>query len=350
MNVRASAPGKLVLLGEYAVIDGAPALVAAVDRRAVAGVEVVDGELCEVYAPDVSPRPARFALSAGGCFEWRSGAGEARRHALARFVVESLIAEKVLDPAASAAFRVSLDSAGFFLNGTKLGLGSSAALVVTLDAALRRHAGADETLVEPERALDRLIALHAAFQRGRGSGLDVAASLFGGLLAFAREGGTGAARVGRLRWPAGLHMLCLWSGCAASTHRLLRAAEHARRSRPRVFATHVARLARLAQDGQDAVNGGNAGRLLGIVESYAEALDGFGQACGIDIMSPGHRRLRQLAAAAGAAYKPSGAGGGDVGVAFAAAGEPLAALSEVAVREGSAVVSLGMDPEGLRFR
>src|ERR1043166_3119640 len=32
----ASAPGKLIVAGEYAVLDGAPAIVVAVDRRAVA--------------------------------------------------------------------------------------------------------------------------------------------------------------------------------------------------------------------------------------------------------------------------------------------------------------------------
>jgi len=32
----ATAPGKLILTGEYAVLDGAPALVIAVDRRVVA--------------------------------------------------------------------------------------------------------------------------------------------------------------------------------------------------------------------------------------------------------------------------------------------------------------------------
>ena len=34
--MRARAPGKLVLSGAYAVLEGAPALVAAVDRYAVA--------------------------------------------------------------------------------------------------------------------------------------------------------------------------------------------------------------------------------------------------------------------------------------------------------------------------
>ncbi len=45
MKVIADAPGKLVLLGEYAVLEGAPGLVVAVDRRARV---VLEQHLCEV--------------------------------------------------------------------------------------------------------------------------------------------------------------------------------------------------------------------------------------------------------------------------------------------------------------
>jgi phosphomevalonate kinase len=345
VNCRFSAPGKLVLLGEYAVIDGAPALVAAVDRRAAARVEAIEGVHCEIDAPDVWLRPARFALSAAGRMTGRAGSGEARRHALPRFILKSLIAEGKLDPATVGAFRLSLDSAGFFLDGKKLGLGSSAALVVAADAALRRYAGAEPA--PHEGALDRLILLHAAFQHNRGSGLDVAASLTGGLLSFER-GGAARARVEALRWPPGLQMVCLWSGRPASTQRLLRAAEQARRSRPRAYAAHLAPLARLAEAGRDAARAGDAAGLVSVMGSYADAMGSFGRACGIDIMRPGHRRLRQLAAATGTVYKPSGAGGGDVGIAIATAGEPLAALCEAAAREGYAEVPLQVDTDGLR--
>ena len=40
----ASAPGKFVLSGEYAVLDGAPAICVAVDRRAVVTIETHGGD------------------------------------------------------------------------------------------------------------------------------------------------------------------------------------------------------------------------------------------------------------------------------------------------------------------
>ncbi len=39
MRLEARAPGKLVALGEYAVLEGAPALVLAIDHYAVATLE-----------------------------------------------------------------------------------------------------------------------------------------------------------------------------------------------------------------------------------------------------------------------------------------------------------------------
>ena len=41
---RATAPGKLILIGEYAVLEGAPAISAAVDRFAVAELHVTAGQ------------------------------------------------------------------------------------------------------------------------------------------------------------------------------------------------------------------------------------------------------------------------------------------------------------------
>ena len=60
MNIEVSAPGKLVLIGEYGVLYGAPALVMAVDRRARVVLEAVRGDRWVLTAPEVAPRPVRL--------------------------------------------------------------------------------------------------------------------------------------------------------------------------------------------------------------------------------------------------------------------------------------------------
>ena len=53
-TVVASAPGKAVLCGEYAVLDGAPAVCMALDRRARVTVTPFEGDWNRVSAPGYS--------------------------------------------------------------------------------------------------------------------------------------------------------------------------------------------------------------------------------------------------------------------------------------------------------
>lgn len=131
------APGKLVLLGEYAVLDGAPAVVCAVDR----GVRCV-----------VSPGPRRAHVTPGDD----------------RFVAAALDACEA--PANTYTFSAwnPVDAE------TKVGFGHSAAATV---AAL--HAAG----LRGDELLARGLAVHHQVQ-GSGSGVDVAASSVGGLLRF----------------------------------------------------------------------------------------------------------------------------------------------------------------------
>ena len=63
--------------------------------------------------------------------------------------------------------------------------------------------------------------------------------------------------------------------------------------------------------------------------------------------TPAHERLARDAQAAGAAYKISGAGGGDFGVAFADTAACIAALQAQWTREGVLTVALGPAVRGL---
>ena len=66
----ARAPGKLVLSGAYVVLDGAPAIVAAVDRYAVADTsrapDFVSDELRAAFGSEQPPHVDVSALRADG--------------------------------------------------------------------------------------------------------------------------------------------------------------------------------------------------------------------------------------------------------------------------------------------
>ncbi|MBU1031604.1 hypothetical protein KKE03_01625, partial [Patescibacteria group bacterium] len=52
-KITVSAPGKLVLFGEHAVIYGRPGIVTAMGQRMKATVELIDEPIFELNAPDV---------------------------------------------------------------------------------------------------------------------------------------------------------------------------------------------------------------------------------------------------------------------------------------------------------
>lgn len=320
-GVSASAPGKVVLSGEYAVLDGAPAVSMAIDRRAIAELATAAGAVCSVTAPGYAPEPGRFVVDAGR-FRWLEGGD--------RFAV----IENVCKAGAftvSGAIDIVLDTRAFAdaATGAKIGVGSSAAVTVALAAALTTLAGDSRDITA--------IAIEAHRElQGGGSGIDVATSVAGGLIEY-RMAGT---RRRALDWPQGLHFALYWSGVAASTaERLERLGLAAPKpSRGALGDTAVAAAA--------AWRSGASRAILEAVGNFATALARFDADHDIGIFDAGHAALA-AAAPDGVVYKPCGAGGGDIGLALATDTGLLADFTETARRHGFRYLPLAMDTRGV---
>jgi phosphomevalonate kinase len=334
MHVTASAPGKLVLLGEYAVLEGAPALVLAVDRRAKVSLAPSADDHWDILSPTLGLE-ASLRVAPGGV-EWR----DVPPPELAWL---ALLLERLPFAPGLAPCRVELDSDPFHLHQagetTKLGLGSSAALTVALLGAL--HALARQ----PRPGLDACIAVHRAIQHGRGSGIDIAASLAGGLLHFERRGPT--ARCTPMHLPEALRWCCVFSGRPASTGNMLATVAAWREREPARYARHMNELATMASCGVDAVANHDASAFLSSLHDYSQALARLGEASGTDIASREHRAIGALARDCGAVYKSCGAGGGDVGITFAVDDTRLGEFAARATQAGFPVIELDVDPQGL---
>lgn len=333
-RIAASAPGKLVLLGEYAVLEGAPALVLAVDRRARVMLDATgDRDGWEIVSPTLGCT-ARLGSAPGMPWldtappelEWV--AGLLRRFSRARAV---------------PACRVELDSDAFHARHAgvqvKLGLGSSAALTVALLGALHALAGL------PAPTLHEAIAAHRAIQHGRGSGIDVAAALAGGLSCFQLEGAS--VRTRPMTWPDDFHWCCVYSGHPASTAAMLAAVETWHGREPSAFGRAMHELATISSRGINALAVHDAAAFGSSLHDYANALARFGEAAGADIASRDHRAIAAIAADCGCVYKSCGAGGGDVGITLAVDDDRLREFSARVQQAGFPVIGLETDPVGL---
>ncbi len=300
------APGKLVVAGEYAVLEGAPGVVMAVDRfvRVRPGGDG-SGDLVSA-AREAAARSFGIAADAGG---WIA------------------------------------DSDALGLDGRKLGLGSSAAVTVAAAASVLVEAGLD---VEDDgvrrRLWDVAREVHDGHQGVTGSGLDVAASLFGGFRELRRTGDG----VDLSRWslPGGLDLRVAWTGVAASTPDLLRAVRTWGDRDPPRYATCMRMLGRVATT-IAASWPGDGSVVIDCFRLHTASLAALGQAAGVDLVPRLVRDLVQAASDLGGGAKPSGAGGGDCVIAVFRDPESGTRFDAAARGLGARVLDLRPAPRGV---
>jgi phosphomevalonate kinase len=321
MRIASSAPGKFVLSGEYAVLDGAPALCVAVDRRARVSIEAHGGDHHVVTAPGFSDATGRFVTGKDG-LTWLA---DGRDFKLFEAVWN---ASRPLPGEGSLA--VSLDTTEFrdAASGQKIGLGSSAALTAAIATALGSLGGTD--------AAQAAHAAHRRFQGGSGSGVDIACSIAGGIVEYRMAD----RRAMPVEWPEGLYYSVLWSGVAAETKgKLERFREQpASSSRDELCEASNAMVAALAR--------GKAPEVVAELGEYTRILQRFDEVHELGIFAAGHATLTERAAGEGLVYKPCGAGGGDIGIALATSRASLASFEQSAARFGFTRLELGIDSRG----
>jgi len=357
MNITASAPGKLVLLGEYAVLEGGTAISMAVNRRAIANIKAWPGATCEALAPDILGRGVPFVIGADGVPDWQAAAADSAKLNLVDEVMRGLAAFRLGSPQGSG-FQLELDTHAFFDRigdeKLKLGLGSSAALTVALAAVLAAQSGQHAATADRDLWLQRLLNLHRQFQGGHGSGVDVATSLIGGVIAYQLTPGAceqhPQASARDMQWPQQVQRLYVWSGRSASTTKLLAVLRAWRSERSAEYTAHMNGLSAIAEAAVGAMTRGDGAGLLAAAKAYSDGLRELGAASGVTIYSEEHSRIAGIAAACGVIYKPCGAGGGDIGVVLGLDDvERLQACRQRLHETGFECVPLAVDETGLKL-
>jgi phosphomevalonate kinase len=237
-----------------------------------------------------------------------------------------------------------LDSTAFFTGDTKVGLGSSAAALCAWAGVWAAYVGRGST--RPNTSLAALVGLHRAFQGGRGSGIDVAASFMGGVVEF-RLDVARAPQVGSVRLPNSVGFAGIFAGQSASTPEFLAHFRAFQAARPAEAAQLLRRLSATAEAGCAAARGGAAHAFVEAIADYGRGLRDLGEAIGADIVTAEHRQIGEHARRFGVAYKVSGAGGGDLGLACALDKGALDAFKASVRERGFRVIELGLAERGL---
>jgi phosphomevalonate kinase len=341
----ASAPGKLVIVGEYAVLEGAPAIAMAVDVRARASVLPATGPDGVLVDP-ISGEKFFFRVIGLDGLTWQ-GEGPGRRGTILEAVMAT-IKERLPEIDRLPVFSVSLDTNSFYFRdherSAKLGLGSSAAALVALVGALTSFMG---LRLDNNEMRTFCCAAHRRFQAGQGSGIDVSTSLLGGAIGMRVSRTQSGPDANRLTWPTGLFFLPIWSGHSASTTELLARFTDFRRRCPEPFHKHLESLRNLAEMASAAWLEQSVVRVLNAISEYDVALRALDSDASIGIETRIHAHLRRLSERHGAIYKISGAGGGDFGIAFADSERIIESVRKEVADEGFFVLDSALSVDGL---
>lgn len=287
-KIKARAPGSIMLMGEHAVLFGESALACALDHW----LEV-----------ELTPLPGRQVEIDSALACYRSELDRLSPEPALSFVLAVI---ELYRPRLQQGFRLQIRS-GF---SHTVGLGSSAAVTAAVTAVLAAFSVADTSA---EALFDTALkAVHRA-QQGRGSGTDLAASIYGGVIQYR----VSPRRVERLAGRPELALL--YSGYKMKTPEVLALVEARAASEPELYAELYRLMGRTCEAARKAVDGGDWPRLGHLMNLYQGLMDALG--VNDATLSEMIWRLRAQPGIEGA--KISGSGLGDCVLALGKLNEPL---------------------------
>ncbi len=319
-KITVSAPGKLMLFGEHAVVYNRPCLVTAVDQRMYMTVTLIDNDLFSLDAPDVKITDYKKTIK-------NIGKGEIPKGAM---FIE--IAVKNFKKRYGLKSGIKIITKSEF--SSQFGFGSSSASIVCVIKALTE-------LFNKKLSNKQLfdLAYNTVLDiQGKGSGFDVAAAIYGGTLYFF----TG----GKVIKPLNIKQLPLivgYSGVKADTVTLMNQVKETSDKYPKIIEgtyTEIERLIPLAQRALLKNDWQTVGELMDINQGYLESL-------GVST-----NKLWDMIYAirdnGGYGAKLSGAGGGDCIIGLAPDAK-ISAIKKAIKAAGGEFLSIKTNAEGVRI-
>lgn len=326
-EVEASAPGKLYIAGEYAVVEpGHPAILVAVDQFLT--VKVTHSKTVgTIHSSHYSNIPLQWRRENGKLIVDER---ENPFHYLLAAIDYTEQYVKELGKELSI-YHLGVESELDSSNGLKYGLGSSAAVTVATVRALLKY----YDLTESDDLVFKLSVLAHLSVKSNGSFGDIAAATYTGWLAYsifdrewvkAKLNTHSIKAIIELDWPAfmvekltppdELKLLIGWTGSPASTTDLVDQVKAKREAKEENYQSFLKESKACVEDMIRAFRDKNLSAIQAEIRQNRQILKNMSESTGVSIETSTLQKLCEYAEQYNGAAKSSGAGGGDCGIAL----------------------------------
>jgi len=347
LNLRITTPGKMILIGEYGVLEGGKSVVMAVDRFCHITIKPSRFKDNILHSPTLNIGDLHFRIDKQKTIEFKDELTEILREKLVFFIrTIEIFLKEVQTTDNLPKLEISIDTGQFFNTQAKgkLGLGSSAALSTGLvHGLLFAWRESNGNTVSPRELFDLSHKIHYLSQENKGSGIDIAASCFGGVINFQKKT---SIKIKKLRVPEELIILPVWSGVSESTRDLVEKVSKFKVQNPSDYRTIMENLQLLSEKAIDLIIGENIPAFLNICREFFLSLKKLGIESKADIISQPHQEIADIAFSQGAVYKPSGAGGGDIGLIMTNSRKIADTVSDYILRSKFQLLNLNIAKKG----
>ena len=217
----------------------------------------------------------------------------------------------------------------------KIGVGSSAASVVAIISAIFTYFNIDINLPKNKEILFKLSAISHYFAQGKiGTGADIAASTYGGIIEYRRfcqnwlinqikqkktikeivESKWPYLRINKLEIPDDIIFFVGWTKKSASTKKMINQMNKFKRKNKELYLKHCNKISKLVKDAINSLKSKNKKKFIECIRINETYLSHFGKDANVKIETIKLKKLSEIANKFGGAGKLSGAGGGDCGI------------------------------------
>ena len=301
MKVESTAPGKIFLSGEYLVLDGALATIMSTKQRVKVTIEDI-GDIDNIFYCSIIDQHFPFNVDNNYQINWLD-----KNPDEFGLFLDFAIKRMRIKPNNSL---FTIDTNDLYFQGNKIGLGSSAAISVAILSAMNNFY---DIKLSKYETINNTMELHKMHQGKNGSGLDVIASYADSNLIECDKNMLIEQKWNTLDWPKNLIINGVLTSHESTTSSMIEKYNIAKQKDSQNFKSLYSQMKKILDKFSEAWRIGDTFDILNLLKKQSILMKQLDNDFDIGIYTEEHKNLSELAESLGLFYKPSGAGGGDLG-------------------------------------